>query len=55
MVTGESAYRSQYTPCVREDEGLDERATFRVRKYVLLNTKEFPKIVTHRDGIEQVG
>ena len=40
MVTGESGYRNQYRPCVREGEGLDDRATFRVRKCVLLSTNE---------------
>jgi hypothetical protein len=40
VVVGESECRSQYTPCIKEDEGLDDQATSRVRKCVLLSTNE---------------
>ena len=40
VVTGESGYRSQCTLRVSEDEGLDDKATFRGRKCVLLSTSE---------------
>jgi len=55
VVTGESGYRSQYTPYVREDEGMDDQVTFRLENACCLTPKSFPKIVTRRDGTEQVG